>query len=43
MPVVGPAGTKMVFPGLKKLQDRMDLVSYLKSVTTDGHAGDDKS
>ena len=26
-------GTKMVFPGLKKPQDRADLISYLKQST----------
>ena len=26
-------GTKMVFPGLKKPQDRADLISYLKEST----------
>lgn len=27
------AGTKMVFAGLKKPQDRADLISYLKDAT----------
>ncbi len=26
-------GTKMVFPGLKKPQDRADLIAYLKEST----------
>lgn len=26
-------GTKMVFPGLKKPQERADLISYLKKST----------
>jgi len=26
-------GTKMVFPGLKKPQDRADLIAHLKSAT----------
>ena len=27
-------GTKMVFPGLKKPQDRADLIAYLKQATS---------
>jgi hypothetical protein len=27
-------GTKMVFPGLKKPQDRADLISFLKEATS---------
>ena len=27
-------GTKMVFAGLKKPQDRTDLIAYLKSATS---------
>ncbi|KAL8548532.1 hypothetical protein ACS0TY_007729 [Phlomoides rotata] len=27
-------GTKMVFPGLKKPQDRADLIAYLKEFTS---------
>jgi cytochrome c len=27
-------GTKMVFPGLKKPQERADLIAYLKSSTS---------
>ncbi|KAH7373826.1 hypothetical protein KP509_17G076800 [Ceratopteris richardii] len=28
-------GTKMVFPGLKKPQERADLIAYFKETTTD--------
>ncbi len=31
--VLGLTGTKMVFAGLKKPQDRADLIAYLKDAT----------